>query len=231
MFNIQEILLKQNSRADFLANLHDYSTIATRCVEADDFIKLALTFNTGGDYSPLPALPVEFPPSSNPSQLLTNDQFSLLWGWMPHGFQITEPRLIYSTKVDGFSLHRLYLRCQEIAPLILIIRSLENNIFGAFLADALQIKFSSYYGTGETFLFSIVPIPMHYRWSHCNRYMLFVEQNQLACGGGGNTGYGLSIDDELLNGCSMRCATFENEPLNAGNEEFQCSELEVIACM
>lgn len=40
-----------------------------------------------------------------------------------------EPRLIYSTKVDGFSLHRLYLRCQEIAPLILIIRSLENNVF------------------------------------------------------------------------------------------------------
>lgn len=41
-------------------------------------------------------------------------------------------------------------------------------------------------------------------------------------------GYGLVIDDELHYGSSIRCGTFDNEPLNAGKEHFECVHLEVI---
>jgi len=50
-----------------------------------------------------------------------------------------------------------------------------------------------------------------------------------------NGGYGLYLDDTLLDGSSARCPTFENEPLcspgtrKGGNVTFECVGLEVWA--
>ncbi|KAH3757438.1 nuclear receptor coactivator 7 [Pelomyxa schiedti] len=123
----------------------------------------------------------------------------------------------------------MYERCQGMAPLVLIIKSADHNVFGAFFADPLCVRISCFYGTGETFLFTVSPIPVKYNWTHSNRYLLYTEQEQLACGGGGSVGYGLMIDDELHFGTTTRCATFENEPLNGGKEEFECVDIELIA--
>ena len=85
------------------------------------------------------------------------------------------------------------------------------------------------------------PVPNKYTWSHTNRYFLCVEQNQLAFGGGyatnlykdngfrGGIGYGLMVDDELHFGTSIRCATFNNEPLNGGKTTFECVAMEIFS--
>jgi hypothetical protein len=42
-------------------------------------------------------------------------------------------------------------------PIILIVKTFDEEIFGAFLSDSLKIQ-SSFYGTGETFLFNFTVI-------------------------------------------------------------------------
>ncbi|NXY52090.1 TLDC2 protein, partial [Ceuthmochares aereus] len=65
--------------------------------------------------------------------------------------------LLYSTARDGFSLRTLYRsRAQPGSPALLLIRDTEAQAFGAFSATAIRCS-SSFYGTGETFLFSFSP--------------------------------------------------------------------------
>lgn len=166
----------------------------------------------------------------NPSKILDDNQFTKLWSWIPARNHISVPEVRFSALRDGFSLQRLYDVCTDIVPLVIIVKSARGNVFGAYIADALHVKPGGYYGTGETFLFSLGNVASKWNWTRDNRYFMCVEQAQLAFGGGGGKGFGLQIDEELHFGFTTNCDTFENEPLDGtGNEQFECMSLEVIA--
>eukprot|EP01105_Mastigella_eilhardi_P013764 TRINITY_DN3132_c0_g1_i2.p2 TRINITY_DN3132_c0_g1~~TRINITY_DN3132_c0_g1_i2.p2 ORF type:complete len:307 (-),score=92.70 TRINITY_DN3132_c0_g1_i2:80-1000(-) len=175
---------------------------------------------------------LEPPTPDNPSGLLSDEQFDQVWKWLPTRYKVLEPSLLFTTKKDGFNLHYLYELCAGHAPLILVAKSQDGHLFGAYVPERLSVYPEHYYGTGETFLFSISPVAAKYEWSPVpptNSYFLLVEQSQL-CIGGGDEGFGLSLDEELQHGSSHQCDTFHNRPLHCGvTPAFECVELEVLS--
>ncbi|KAK0526895.1 oxidation resistance protein 1 [Tilletia horrida] len=122
------------------------------------------------------------------------------------------------------------------AGLILAVKDADDNIFGAFINERLRPK-SSYYGTGECFLWKTTRQPPSllainpdlepnriktFRWTGRNDYVLLTEASFLSMGGGDNGRYGLWLDSSLENGVSSRCSTFGNDVLcddEPGGEE------------
>ncbi|KAK1801551.1 hypothetical protein P4O66_004526 [Electrophorus voltai] len=101
-----------------------------------------------------------------------------------------------------------------------------QQVFGAVCSAPLRIS-SSYYGTGQTFLFAFSPHLQVYKWTGINSYFLKGNNDSFLFGGGRGK-FGLWLHGDLVRGRSQQCDTFSNETLSAV-EDFLISELEVWA--
>ena len=138
----------------------------------------------------------------------------------------------YSLRRDGASLDTLLSRCCHSDSYgdkgsLIIIEDSWGYIFGGFISQTLKNK-SSFYGSGESFVFSIKPTPAVYRWTGRNDFFVVSNTNKIAMGGGSGVegGFSFSLDDELDTGLSNHSETFGNPPL-ASNEFFKCLNAEV----
>lgn len=123
-----------------------------------------------------------------------------------------------------------------------------SKIFGAFCSASWAQRLgndekgasSHYFGTGETFLFTLKPKQTYYPWVGANDYgnemvssnvphssQLFMAANSKMISVGAGNGIGLWLDENLTNGSSTHCNTFDNKPLSM-NEAFTVSVVEVI---
>lgn len=121
-------------------------------------------------------------------------------------------KLVYSLAQHGASLSTLYHKVNGKFPTLLVVKSHLGQVFGAFVSDAWQTspmsRFSSYYGTGESWLFTTYPDFHVFPWSGKNSMFMFSNDESLALGGGG--GFGLFLNSDLSRGSSAPCGTFEN---------------------
>ncbi|KAL0984937.1 hypothetical protein UPYG_G00150710 [Umbra pygmaea] len=161
----------------------------------------------------------------DPSQILNNLYITNLANHMPARTQGYPWNLVYSTAFHGTSLKTLYRRMAHIdCPVLLVIKDMENKVFGAFSSDPFKV--SNYcYGTGETFLYSFYPEFKAYRWSGENSYIVRGHKDSLQIGGGGGY-FGLWLDSDLYHGASYACHTFNNQPLS-NKQDFTVQDLEV----
>ena len=75
---------------------------------------------------------------------------------------MAEPELIYSSNQHGISLTTFYTRSEKYEPTILVIKTTEKEVFGAYCSTTWatrnekddQGRRQHYFGTGETFLFT-----------------------------------------------------------------------------
>ncbi|KNC96158.1 uncharacterized protein SPPG_08546 [Spizellomyces punctatus DAOM BR117] len=134
--------------------------------------------------------------------------------------------LVYSMEQHGISLNTLYKRSEGQDAALLAIRDGSGGIFGAFGSEALNVH-AGYYGTGACFLWKLLDggdIKVFPATGH-NDYLMLSEPHFIAFGGGEGH-FGLWIDDELYNGHSGPCQTFDNEKLST-TSEFEIVGLEV----
>jgi len=110
-----------------------------------------------------------------------------------------------------------------------------DAIFGVWMGEGVRLGKGSYYGSGESFLWRYIDGHLDvFKWTGKNEYVALCEPKFLSFGGG-DSRYGLYLDDTLLDGSSARCPTFENEPLcspgskTGGSVMFECVGLEVWA--
>ena len=113
---------------------------------------------------------------------------------------------------------------------MLVVQDSWGYCFGAFIPTSLTTAHGSrYYGGGETWLYSFhnqAPEQVGvYRWTRANELFILSSERQLAIGGGG--GFGLQLDDDLDNGVSNPCATFENLRLSS-TEFFKTLNVELF---
>lgn len=147
-------------------------------------------------------------------------------GHLPNRFKYHDWKLIFSTAMHGTSLLTYYKALEDKEPTLLVIRDTDGHIFGGFASQAWHIS-KHFFGTGESFLFSIHPTFAIYNWTGADDYYCIGKRDFLAMGGGGTSGrYGLWLDSELSAGTSEVCKTFLNRRLSL-NEEFNCSLVEV----
>ncbi|GBN56242.1 TBC1 domain family member 24 [Araneus ventricosus] len=168
---------------------------------------------------------------------------SLIWSWIPIRISMLQPEVIYSSNEHGVCLTAFYMAVGAYEPTILVIKAMNDEVFGAYCSTSWNARNScdgeskrhTYFGTGETFLFTIVPDIKKYHWvgSECgsdvphSAKLFMAADNRMINVGAGN-GQGLLLDDNLLYGRTEHCDTFDNEPL-CSSKDFQCKIVEVIA--
>ncbi|KYO40958.1 TLD domain-containing protein 2 isoform A [Alligator mississippiensis] len=132
-------------------------------------------------------------PPKEPSELLLNGRSSILKsGEMQQLAPHLPPRmttghpwsLLYCTARNGFSLKTLYRSMTSLScPVLLVIRDTNGQMFGAFSSTSIRVS-SSFYGTGETFLFSFSPELKVFKWTGSNTFFMKGDADLLVIGGG-----------------------------------------------
>lgn len=189
------------------------------------------------------------------SSTLTYRELVTLWHWLPERMTMSSPVLAYSSNEHGLSMQTFYARSELYEPTILVIRTTNQEIFGAYCSTTWAQRNlkndrgfrQTYFGTGETFLFSFSirtnkdgkMLPTHYPWvsrdksdqngtaaeNHAKELFMCGQHDMIAIGGG--EGNGIYIDSSLTSGRTERCLTFNNPPL-CTEGDFQIAAIEVF---
>lgn len=164
-----------------------------------------------------------------PSQLMARDDMNCLASHMPLRHREKAWTLLYSTHRDGISMQTMLRKSRNMSPTVLVVRDMEKHVFGAFCSEPWKIS-SRYYGTGETFVFTISPQSRvwHWWWQKSrevqNDFFMWGTPEAIAVGGAG--GYALWLDAELCQGISRSSLTFGNQSLSS-SEEFMIGAVEL----
>ncbi|EIW66885.1 hypothetical protein TREMEDRAFT_72262 [Tremella mesenterica DSM 1558] len=130
-------------------------------------------------------------------------------------------QLLFSLDQHGASLSSLYRLVTTHIPNnpsstnLLLVRDGDNHVFGVYIAEHIQKKEGTYYGSGECFLFKFRDddsAPCVFRWTGRNQYFALCETNYVSFGGGNGT-YGLLLDSTFTRNSTATCPTFDNEVL------------------
>ncbi|XP_078481137.1 oxidation resistance protein 1 [Ciona intestinalis] len=137
-------------------------------------------------------------------------------------------KLLYSTFEHGMSLRTLYRKVtnkyHEDTPVVIVVQDSNGHVFGAFCSNEPHVS-EHFYGTGETFLFTLEPNIEIFTWSGENNFFVKGNPDSLSIGGGDGSS-GLWLDSDLCHGSSHTCLTFQNNPL-ASTEDFFIQNVEV----
>ncbi|XP_007499562.1 TBC1 domain family member 24 isoform X1 [Monodelphis domestica] len=108
-------------------------------------------------------------PGNFKSEIVTVKEMRDIWSWIPERFALCQPLLIFSTTQHGYSLTRLYYHCDGHEPTLLLLKTTEKEVCGAYLSTDWKDrnKFGgklSFFGTGECFVFRLKPRVQRYVW-------------------------------------------------------------------
>ncbi|XP_052757934.1 GTPase-activating protein skywalker isoform X2 [Galleria mellonella] len=201
-----------------------------------------------GSHSPGPrALSMGvYPIQAIKSQILDQSDLFTLWSWLPVRITMYQPVLLYTTEEHGCSLTTFYVRVEHHEPTLLMIKTCNNEVFGAYCSTRWfernqkdeRGNRQAYFGTGETFLFSLHPVPAKYPWvgcleddadgdsktPHANSLFMAADNTMITIGGG--DGQAIWMDENIRFGKTDRCSTFNNPPL-CPSGDFEIRVLEV----
>lgn len=101
------------------------------------------------------------------SEIANENLLATVYCWIPERYSIARPELLFSTEKNGYSLEAFFRQAVDHVPSFLLIRTTEQHVIGAFLTSdwsERHLDRNAYFGTGETFLFTLVPEQKVYRW-------------------------------------------------------------------
>uniref|UniRef100_A0A3B5MBV1 TBC1 domain family member 24 n=1 Tax=Xiphophorus couchianus TaxID=32473 RepID=A0A3B5MBV1_9TELE len=93
------------------------------------------------------------------SSVVTETEMRVIWAWIPERFALFNPVQLFHIAEHGRNLSSLYSRVEGHEPIVLIIKTMDEEVFGAFLSMDLMerrnhdSKGLTYFGTGECFVF------------------------------------------------------------------------------
>mmetsp|Transcript_16065 Transcript_16065/g.46245 ORF Transcript_16065/g.46245 Transcript_16065/m.46245 type:complete len:710 (-) Transcript_16065:76-2205(-) len=150
---------------------------------------------------------------------------------------------LYTSESDGLSFNRLQLSLLGYAgPTLIIIRSTNGGIFGAFTSSPWK-ESGGFYGSSDCFLYQLLPNASVYRPRGGNTNFMYCNSTHRSKGYDGlahGIGFGGTTEEprlfiaESFDGCVASSAdmTFESGPLlppysGGSSKDFEISDLEV----
>ncbi|XP_016424606.1 TBC1 domain family member 24-like isoform X2 [Sinocyclocheilus rhinocerous] len=103
------------------------------------------------------------------SEIVSAKEIRDIWSWIPERFALCQPQLLFTTSTHGCSLNRFYSHCEGYEPTLMLIRTTDGEVCGAFLSTDWEERKRggnklSFFGTGECFLFRMKPEMERYEW-------------------------------------------------------------------
>ncbi|TRY74346.1 hypothetical protein DNTS_032040 [Danionella cerebrum] len=172
--------------------------------------------------------PETFRPNlTEPSALLQPEQIEKLAKHLPPRTIGYPWSLAFSTSKHGMSIKSLYRAMQsQDSPVLMVIKDSDGQLFGALASEPFKVS-DSFYGTGETFVFTFCPDFEVFKWTGDNMFFIKGDMDSLAVGGGGGE-FGLWLDGDLYHGRTHSCKTFGN-PMLSNTEDFYVQDIEIWA--
>lgn len=131
---------------------------------------------------------------------------------LPRRFRGYDWKLLYSLAQHGSSLHTLLRLVRQQSPTLIVVETAAGEVFGGFAATPWHLSLS-YYGIGESFVFTCQPRFEQFTWSRSNSMFMFSNDHTIAMGGGGDFAWVLNSD--LSSGTSGVSDTFSNRRLTS----------------
>uniref|UniRef100_A0A3Q2WYJ5 TBC1 domain family member 24 n=1 Tax=Haplochromis burtoni TaxID=8153 RepID=A0A3Q2WYJ5_HAPBU len=108
-------------------------------------------------------------PDTFSSEIVSAKEMHDIWSWIPERFALCQPQLLFTTSTHGCSLNRFYSHCEGHEPTLLLIRTTDGDVCGAFLSTDWEERKRggnklSFFGTGECFVFRLKPEMERYEW-------------------------------------------------------------------
>ena len=213
-------------------------------------LRTSHSFMSNTPESPRQADSVYYVPNIDGHSNIVKDYnlYTTIWSWLPSRLRIVDGMILFSSNEHGYNNRTLYHKSQGRERMILLVKTRQGAIFGAFLSGAFQIG-EAHHGTGESFLFTLAQVgkdgvhvaPHKFPWTRKNNmFVHFSPDHTLSIGGsvGATGGIGLRLDQELVTGSSARCDTFDNHPLHlpaslpeeeATETNFAASQIELLS--
>ena len=154
------------------------------------------------------------PKLSCESKILTEKKLIEIHSHLPYYHQYKDFKLLYSMNKDGTSLTTLINKGEEYENTILVLKSLNNEIFGAYLSESLRIKYNDFYGTAETFLFTFYNTDRIrvFPATRNNDLYIYTDPSKIAFGCS-NDNFSLSLEDDFSHCFTGTTITYNNPPL------------------
>ncbi|KAM3864736.1 TBC1 domain family member 24-like [Diretmus argenteus] len=108
------------------------------------------------------------------SSVVTGTEMRVVWAWVPERFALFSPVMLFSTTKHGRSLASFYSHVEGHEPAVLILKTVDEEVCGAFLStDLIERKKHdseelTYFGTGESFVFTLRPSMERYQQAMVN---------------------------------------------------------------
>ncbi|GAA6229726.1 TBC1 domain family member 24-like [Lates japonicus] len=108
------------------------------------------------------------------SSVVTATEMRVVWAWIPERFALFSPIRLFSTAEHGRSLASFYSHVEGHEPAVLMIKTVEEEVFGAFLSTDMAERRKhdcqglAYFGTGECFVFTLRPSMERYQQAMVN---------------------------------------------------------------
>mmetsp|Transcript_19754 Transcript_19754/g.36776 ORF Transcript_19754/g.36776 Transcript_19754/m.36776 type:complete len:514 (-) Transcript_19754:203-1744(-) len=162
--------------------------------------------------------------TSTESTILSPGELLVLVGWMPRSQRLYEFELSYLLRRDGACLDTLYSLCSDsaVSSSFIVVEDADGHVFGGFLTQSFK-KSTKFYGSGESFVFSIRPELEVFRWQGDVSSTSLGNDNSNSSGGG--RGVGGSGGDGVVgmsdkNDCALgMCVLSDSEKLIMGGGE------------
>ncbi|XP_034043700.1 TBC1 domain family member 24-like [Thalassophryne amazonica] len=103
------------------------------------------------------------------STAVTGTEMRVIWAWIPERFGLFSPIRLFSTAEHERNLTSFYSHVEGHEPVVLVIKTVDEEVFGAFLSTDMieRTKYNSdslvYFGTGECFVFTLRPSMERYQ--------------------------------------------------------------------
>lgn len=167
----------------------------------------------------------DLPMMMDESLIFTEKHMHQLRRHLPGYTKWMDWKLLYCTETHGISFSTFLHNTKNVSPTLFVIEDSNGFVFGGFATSPWAIN-SGYFGTGQSFLFSLKPKLHVYEWTRANSFFMLLSHDAVAMGGDKDGRFGFWLDSNFEFGSSEVCATYFNRCL-ASTERFKCTVVEV----
>ena len=154
------------------------------------------------------------PKLSQESKILNEKKIIEIHSHIPYYHQYKNFKLLYSMDRDGTALTTMINKGETYENTILVVKNSNKEIFGAYLSEALKIKYNDFYGTAETFLFTFYDTNRIrvFPATRNNEHYIYTEATKIAFGCSDDN-FSLSLEDDFSSCFTGTTTTYDNPPL------------------